>query len=247
MIGTIESKQQQLANGYFQSGTGPEKILILGSCRTLAYLSYLIRWNETGGQNQFTIRRMDPCDWTVSNVDLGSLETDERILSAIRETDIFIHEHLESYGMFNTTSRIEKNIYRFGMNPKQGISIPNFHDRMVLEKDYEAFGVPLPENYVEAGEAALEKFGDVCRMSSFPEMADHFRENWRTTRFFWRPNHVSAAFTLYIFRCMNIRFLHLGLSDDFWAGAETEDLFKNPHTVPTQRDIEAYGLKWSEL
>src|SRR4029077_13131091 len=100
MITTIETKDEQLRNGYFQRGTGPTEILILGSCRTLPYLSYLIRWNESGGNNQFTIRRIDPCDWTVSGVDINSLETDERILSVLRSTRIFIHEHLESYGMF---------------------------------------------------------------------------------------------------------------------------------------------------
>lgn len=242
MISTIETKEAQLKNGFYQSGTGPQQILILGSCRTIPYLSYLMRYNE--GKNQFTIRRIDPCDWTVENVDLTTLEKDERILSVLKSADIFIHEHLESYGIFNTAALSEKHIYQFGMNPQTDISIPNFHDHFILEKDYESCGIKTPEDYVAKGEAEIEKFCNVCKRTSFPEMADHFRENWRTTRFFWRPNHTSNVFTLYIFRLMNDKFLHLDLTDEFWAGAATEDLFRDPHTEVTQRDREAYQIKW---
>lgn len=253
MISTLEAKEAQLKNGYYQSGSGPEQILILGSCRTLPYLSYLMRWNE--GKNQFTIRRIDPCDWTVSNVDLVSLENNECILSAIKSTDIFIHEHLENYGMFNTDHltmhefiikkvRATKNIYQFGMNAKVDIGVPNFHDRFVLFNDYPDCGLTTPPDYVERGEAAIEQFCKLCSLTSFSEMGYHFLNNWRTTRFFWRPNHVAAAFTLYIFRLMNDKFLDLALTDEFWAGAATEDLFKDPHTAVTQQDRDVYKLTW---
>lgn len=242
MISTLEAKEAQLRNGYYQSGAGPEQILIVGSCRTLAYLSYLMRWNE--GKNQFTIRRIDPCDWAVSNVDLASLENDERILSAIKSTGIFIHEHLENYGMFNTSHGADNSIYQFGMNAPVDICIPNFHDRFALFNDYADCGLVAPDDYVERGETAIEQFCNLCALTSFPEMGDYFRTHWRTTRFFWRPNHVSAAFTLYIFRLMNDKFLDLALTDEFWVGARQEDLFRAPNTSVTQRDIDGYNLLW---
>jgi len=137
MISTIESKQQQLINGFYQTGTGPQQILILGSCRTLPYTSYLKRWNDTNG-DRFTIRRIDACDWTVSNVDIDSLENDQRILPVIRGTNIFIHEHLTSYGFVNTDKEAEKNIYQFKMYPAIDISIPistmSFCSRMTTDR-----------------------------------------------------------------------------------------------------------------
>lgn len=243
MISTIESKQQQLANGYFQRGNGSQEILILGSCRTLPYLSYLIRWNETNGE-PFTIRRIDPCDWTVEHVDIDSCSRDERIQKVVASADIFIHEHLESFAMFNTSKETPKNIYQLGMKASVDISIPNFHDRFALENDWIDCGLMTPDNYIEQGEEAMRGFCDVCSRSSFPEMGDYFREQWRSIRLFWRPNHVSAPFTMYIFRRMNSRFLHLNLSDEFIEAAKQEDLFREPHTQVTQRDIEGYGLKW---
>jgi hypothetical protein len=245
MISTIESKQQQLQNGYFQSGTGSKQILIVGSCRTLAYLSYLIRWNDGEGRNEFIIRRIDPCDWAVSNIDVASFENDERILSVIKSADIFIHEHLVNYGMFNTDLAVRKNIYQFGITPEFDISVPNFNDVMVLRNDYTDYGVPVPHNYIEIGESEVEKFCQLCKLTSFPEMGDYFRDQWRNKRFFWRPNHVSAVFTIYIFMAMNDKFLHLPLTDDFWAGAGQEDLFKYPHTQVTQQDRDAYRLTWN--
>ena len=243
MISTIESKQQQLINGFFQRGTGREQILILGSCRTLPYLSYLIRWNESNG-DRFTIRRIDPCDWTVSGVDIDSLETDERILSAFRTSRIFIHEHFQNYGFLNTDKECTKNIWQFGMNPKMDIAIPNFHDVFLFEGDYQSCGLSVPDDYIQRGEEAIEKFCRVCELSSFPEMSGYFREHWREIRFFWRPNHVSSVFSMYIFKRMNSRFFNLRLSEDFINVAAQEDLFREPHTQVTQRDIEGYNLEW---
>jgi hypothetical protein len=248
MISTIESKQQQLINGFYQTGTGSEQILLLGSCRTLPYLSYLKRWNDTNG-DRFTIRRIDACDWTVENVDIDSLETDERILKVIREADFFIHEHLESYGFVNTSKDAEKNIYQFGMNAGMktalDITIPNFHDHFILENDYGSCGLPTPEDYIQRGEQEVSKFCAVCELSSFPEMASYFRFFWPKIRFFWRPNHISAAFSMYIFRRMNSRFLNLKLTDEFLETINHEDLFKTPCTEVTQRDIDGYHLEWT--
>jgi hypothetical protein len=244
MISTIESKQQQLINGFFQRGTGSENILVVGSCRTLAYLSYLIRYNETIGNNRFTIRRIDPCDWTVENVPLEPLEKDERILSAIQDVDIFIHEHLSSYGLVNTDRNAENNIYQHGMSAPVDIAIPNFHDHLILENDYAAWGAPCPDDYIQRGEDEVEKFCKVCEMSSFPEFGKRFKDTWRKIRYFWRPNHVSAKFTTYIFSAMNYFFLKLPLTDEFWNAARQEDLFKNPHTEVSQRDREGYGISW---
>lgn len=234
MIDTIQTKAQQIANGYFEVGSGPEHILILGSCRTVPFLNYL---NRANSDNRFTIRRIDPCESQV-------LETDERVLSAIKAADIFLHEHVANYGMLNTSREAEKNLYQFGMDPHQDISIPNWHDHLVLENDWPAYGQPTPENYAELGEAAIEKFCNLCRLTSFPEMEPLFWEDWRNTRYFWRPNHTSAAFTLFVFRRINLKFLKLPLDDAFWDAARQEDLFKDPHTIVTDNDVKNYGLTW---
>jgi hypothetical protein len=60
MIDTNDTRDQQLSRGYFEIGSGPEQLLIVGSCRTVAFLNYVHRANS---QNRFTIRRIDPCDW----------------------------------------------------------------------------------------------------------------------------------------------------------------------------------------
>ena len=249
MISTIETRESQLRNGYFQSGTGPLEILILGSCRTLAYLNYLIRYNES--KNQMTIRRIDPCDWHwneqgqpayVEEV-LTRCEADERILSVLRSCDIFIHEHIASYGMFNTSRDAEKNIYQYGMAAPIDISIPNWHDHFILWNDFADFNAAT-DDWSKKGEAEIEKFCNVARMSSFPEMGDYVRDNWRTIRFFWRPNHVSAAFTSKIFELMNKKFLYLDIDGWMWDAIRAEDQFRDPHTEVHARDREAYGITW---
>lgn len=251
MIDTILTRRAQIQNGYFQSGSGPTEILIVGSCRTIAFLNYLIRWNDGEGKNQFTIRRIDPCDWHFNEqgemIDirpaLATAETDPRILSVLKSSTIFLHEHFANYDIFNTDRSAERHIYQLGVNAATDISIPNWHDTFVLYNDFMDFNAMTPD-WTEKGEAAIQKVCDLCQLTSFPEMGDYIRDNWRKIRFFWRPNHTSKHFTLKIFELMNEKFLHLPLSDEFWNGARQEDLFQFPNTAVTDHDREAYGLTW---
>lgn len=250
MIYTLTTKLEQLKNGFFSTGTGPLKVLVLGSCRTMPYLNYLARWNET--DNGMTIRYINPVDWSWNlreeeldlEVELAKLETDQRILDALASTDIFVHEHFGNFGMFNTSREAEKNIYQFWMKPGQDISVPNFHDHFILYDDFKAFNA-LTDDWMIKGDFAVRKFCTNCKFSSFPEMADYFMDNWKTVRLFWTPNHISAAFSLYIFHLMNAKFLHLSLTEDFWQQAGGEDMFCTPSTAVTQHDRDAYGLTWS--
>ncbi len=250
MITTIDIKNK--LKDVFEIGNGKVNILIVGSCRTVAYLNYLDRYNRMSG-DPFKIFSIEPNNYhwneLEQNVDMQQAllecESSQRIQHIIKYTDFFIHEHYVNFGIFNTDKTSEKNIYQFGMRPNHDIAVPNFHDHFILENDYSACGVPLPDNYIERGEAEVEKFCKVCELSSFPEFGEIFRKNWREIRYFWRPNHVSAKFTLDIFGMMNAKFLNLNLTEEFWNSAKTEDLFQNPHTDVTQRDIEGYGLKWN--
>ena len=249
MIGTIDTKQKQLENGFYEFGTGSVKVLILGTCRSIAYLNYLHRWNEISGE--FTVRFIDAFNWNwdrnENRVDcesaINAQETNEVMLSMLKETNIFIHEHYQNYGMFNTLPKTEKHIYQFGMNPDIDICVPNWHDKFILENDFRAFG-ELPDDYIAKGEKAVHDFTNKCILTSFPEFGDMFKHTWRDTRYFWTPNHISAHFSIVIFTLMNGKFLRMPLTEEFWNGARSEDLFKEPHTQVTQRDIEGYHITW---
>ena len=251
MIYTFDTKRAQLRDGFYQTGSGPRCVLIVGSCRTMAFLNYLAAWNEVSG-NELTIRYINPFDWHWNAVDelvdlesaIDAMETHSGVLGVIGDTDIFIHEHYGNYGMFNTSRDAAKNIYQFGMNANTDISIPNFHDHFILYNDFAAFG-EVPEDWKERGLAAVDKFCNLCAKTSFPEMAEYFRSNWQNMRLFWTPNHTSGAFTLYLFRRMNDVFLNLPLSNDFWQRIGGDDMFRDPHTPVHQKDIETYKLTWN--
>jgi hypothetical protein len=266
MIDTSTTKKEQLRTGYFQTGTGPERILILGSCRTLALTNYLDCFNRRFG-NPFTIYRIDPHDfhWNTQDerVDIeaavAAQERNSHLLDMLHSTPIFIHEYLRNYGMFNTDRQALKNIWQFGIAPRLDICLPNWHDRFVLFQDQlnadtalkgmvQAGGLTAELSCLmrDLGLAALDKFYNICRLTSFPEMADHFREWWTRKRFFWTGNHVSRHFTLYLFHQLNERFLHLSWDDAFQNEIEAQNLFSQPHTPMTQADVDAYGLKWDE-
>lgn len=252
MIYTFDTKKEQLRDGRLQTGRGPLKVLILGSCRTMAFLNYLDRWNTMSGGGM-TIYYINPFDWHWNERDelvdlqaaIAAKETDRRVLDVIQSAEVFIHEHFGNYAMFNTDRSAEKNIYQFGMQARTDISIPNFHDHFILHNDFAAFGA-VPENWSALGLESVEKFCNICLLTSFPEMADYFRENWRTKRMFYTPNHTAKHFTFWLMEKMNEKYLHFPISNDFWQAIRDEDMFASPCTAVHRKDIEAYQLTWNQ-
>ncbi len=227
LIDTIISKTQQLKNGFFQSGTGPAQVLVLGSCRLIPYVTYLGEWNKAAGNNQLTLRRIDPCDY----ISHSELETNPRVVAALRSTEIFIHEPLN-----------DRRVYHAGMNPRQDITVPNWHEHRVLENDWTDYGAVVPPDYIARGESEINLFCAGCARSSFPEFGKLLQNTWRSIRYFWRPSYVSAAFTKAIFKAMNDRFLHLPIdqvTDHDSLGAPYRDV-----TRVTQRDRDGHGITW---
>jgi hypothetical protein len=269
IINTVNTKLEQLTNGYFKIGSGTEKIFVMGSCRAVPYLNYLHDWNEANG-NRFTICFIDPFNWCFDLQDnrtdfeavITSLEKDERILHLLKTTDIFLHEYYNNFGMFNCKKQDEKNVYKFGMAPKIDVCICNFNDLFILFGDIVTFDAAMRKNAIsdynvigrlseqtkneisKLSQSNIEKFYHVCRSSDVPEMADYFANNFTIQRLFWSYNHVSKYFTLAVFKLINDKFLRLDLSNGF--NEDHVDMFANNYTKLTEYDVEMYGFNWGE-
>ncbi len=95
MINTSQTQLAQLRHGFYKSGSGPTILLLLGSCRTLAYLNYLHQWNCHSG-NKLTIYRMDPTDyhWNEQGqvgdfqAKVKACESDQRILDVLKSAEV---------------------------------------------------------------------------------------------------------------------------------------------------------------
>ena len=269
---TINIKQQQLAKGFFQVGTGDEKILILGSCRVAPYVDYFNQYNELTG-NRFTIFSIDPFNWSWDANDnridreakITAMESDPFLLNMLSSVDYFIHEYYSNFGMFNCSKESEKNIYQFGMNPKIDVTLPNFNDFFILfgdivqfdtairkmaVQDYNVIGklsVETIDAVLKVRDASLQKFYDVCRKSSIPELEQYFKENdaYKLIRFFWNFNHVTKEFTCYLFKMMNDKFFGFDISNEFYEHIYQHDMFANNYTYLTEYDT-ANGFQWPE-
>lgn len=266
-INTINTKQAQLVQGYFKIGSGTQKILIIGSCRTVPYVNYFSEWNEANG-NPFTVCFIDPYNWCFdlsnnrrdhSEVILG-MEKDETMLELFASTDICIHEYYRNFGMFNFDSGEAKNIYQFGMKPSIDICIPNWNDYFVLFGDIVSFDIEirkkaiadynvlgelsaaLQEDIYDISQANLSKFYNVCMKSSLPEFGPHFFSNFLKKRYFWNSNHVTKEFTIDVFKLMNKKFLNLSLGKGFYPNHI--DMFSNVQTSLTTYDILWHGYEW---
>lgn len=261
MINTIETKEQQLLNGYYQIGTGNETILILGSCRAVPYITYL---NDLNKSNRFTICFIDPFSWNWdmagNRVDYESQllqqENNTQLLEMLKTVDIFINEHYVNAGMFNVSKFCQKNIYNYGLDPAMNIELPSFNDIFILTREIVSFDMAIRkmaiQDYNVNGELSkftldkidevrqknLAKFYDICSKTSFPEFAEVFANQYKEVRYFWTFNHVSKLYTQTLFRMMNEKYLKLGE-----VHLSNKDLYANNYSYLCEYDI---GYKWDE-
>lgn len=267
MINTINIKQQQLTKGFFTTGSGPEVMLIMGSCRVCPYVNYMNDWNEQNG-NRFTIHSIDPFNfnWSVNDdrVDyIGALkeqETNQDLLTMLKSVDIFLHEWYQNAGMFNCDKKATDGIYSFGMNAKIDICIPSWNDVFVLFADILAFDIENRKRAIadynvlgklseqtekviqEISTENVRKFQRVCYLSDIPEMAPYFLQHWLEKRFFHNFNHVSKHFTLAIFHFINKKWFNNELSVD----ENHVDMYANAYTKLTEYDIAYVRFDWGE-
>lgn len=271
-INTVNTKEQQLRQGYFKIGMGSEIILIIGSCRAVPYLNYLNLWNEQNGV-RFTITFIDPFNFNYDDNDnrvdieakINSMEKDDFLLNLLSKTSIFIHEYYANFGMFNCDKKADKNIYQFGLKPGMDICIPNFNDNFILVgdivkhdktmrdlaiQDYNVIEKLSDQTY-EAVYAIsrqnVSKFLEVCKKSDIPEMGTYFVQNFTKKRFHWNSNHVSKHFTLFIFKFIMENTFGILLSKEFEEEISQHDMYANNYTPLTEYDMRAYGYEWKEF
>jgi len=261
---TVNTKKEQLENGFFKVGSGNELLLIIGSCRSVAYINY---FDENNKDNRFTICFIDPFNWNFDAADnrvdmhdaINALETNEVMLSMLRSATICIHEYYNNYGMFSFDKSSEKNIYNFGLKPTIDICIPNFNDLFILFKDIITFDSDMrklaaqdfnvlgrlssstEEAIMDVSRFNLSRFEKVCMLSDIPEMWDYFNTHWTSQRLFWSYNHTTKWFTLAVFKFIN----------DNWFGSKLTvsdhiDMFANNYTYLTEYDFKNYGIQWDE-
>lgn len=271
MFNTVSVKEKYKEVFFCGDKDSKEVITIIGSCRVMPYVNYIDIYNKQIG-NKYKIYCIDPINyhWDELGKDqdyeqaLKELETDENFLSILKSTKIFIHEGLSSFRILNTLKTSEINIYQFGMNPDMDINIPNFHDVFILFQDYynideqfrrdvsidiEMYGEiseTLQKQIIQKGDKHIRRFEYICSISSFPEMAEYFRNNYLKTRLFWTFNHVAKGFTLFIFRKMNEKFLKFNLPEAYWLKISREDMYETVFTPLCEYDIKYRNFEWNE-
>jgi len=271
MVNTVTVKQGQMQRGFAQFGNGSTHIMLIGSCRSVPYINYLLELNKLRGE-MFTIYALDPFNWNWDANDrrvdceeaINRQEKNDELLYVLKKSKIFIHEYYRNFGMFNTFKDGEKNIYQFGMKPETDICLPNFHDIFLLFEDIIRFTPELKakaiQDYQSIGglgsetikavmdihEANLKRFYGVCERTSFPIFAEYFKLHHLTKRMYWTYNHVGNEFTQPLFNAICEK-LGIELTPSEQRKVESlPDIFANNYTRLTRYDVNHFGYKWNE-
>lgn len=269
MFNTVNTQGSHFDKGFWSTGTGAIKVLIVGSCRVLPYVNYFHYLNDG---NRFTINLVNVVNFYYdrqgkeldTKTATAAFEGNPETLKMLKETNWFLHEHSENFGMMNTSRDCPKNLYQFGLNPQVDAGIPNLHCIHVMAQEYVDFDAKIkawakadyaarkslsPELQAEIKKRGLERiqhFLEICQKSGVPEFGPIFEQNWRTTRYFWTGTHISNEFSIAVFRLLNDKHLHLQIPEAFWARVKKEDLYSSPRVQVTKYDVENYGLKWPQ-
>lgn len=270
MISTLDVKKK-LYDGFFHVGdeSSKEVILMSGSCRGIPHLNFIHQWNELHGR-PFLIYYINPCDyhWDKNENEqdiqkaLAEVAESPVLHDLLKRTKIFIHEHFERWGVFNTDENKDHNIYHLGLKPEKDICLPNWHCRFILFQDIvridekakataKACGGELSsevkEDFKRRGVEAMDSWMEMCALTSFPWFADYFKDHRITKRFFFNGSHISNHFTIPVFENWSKELLGLQVSDDFIKGLYAVDMYNNYGVMPlTKYDVEAYGFQWPE-
>lgn len=269
MINTINTKEQQLRNGYFKIGGGNTVILIVGSCRCVQYINYFMALNTI---NQYTILFIDPYNFCYDLQDnrvdfetaILALEKDERILSMLPTVDLYIHEYYQHFGMFNSSKEAEKNIYQFGLAPLKDICLPNFNNFFILFSDIVTFNPEIRKQCIadfnvlgklsyqtelelfKISNENIEKFYEVCRKSDIPEMEQYFKENYKSRRLWVSYNHVGNPFSNFVMDKIISQLKIYIPHETVYQMANLPDLFDNNYSPLTEYDVKWHEYKWNE-
>jgi len=192
-------------------------VLIHGSCRMIPYVNYI---NESTNKYKIIFLR-------AFGNDLERAESNANLHHILKSVKIFIFEHSQNIGVLNTDASQEKNIYQIGLNPDLSIQIPSFNNIFILFNDYfdqsavsfttSLIGSHDPDNLSDSqilsiykdGEQQIQRFVRNCLNTSIPEFADHFLQNYLSTRLFCSFNHTHRNYTHKVWELINDRFLHL--------------------------------------
>jgi hypothetical protein len=266
VITTLDIKNQKY-HAFKAGDPNGIPVLIQGSCRATPYLNYF----NSIIPSKYCLYFIDPFNFNwdenenISNLqqELIKQESNQFILSILPRIKIFIHEHYQSFGMFNTSLSSDKHIYQFGLYPDLDICLPNFHDHFILFKDFllhDWFKIAaiqaneelsqLPDSIISRVEKesnqAINKFLHNCSLSSFPEMAHFFQENWLSSRLFCSFNHISKSFSFKIWQLMNEKFLHIPPSQAYSHQIKDQSIYENNQTPLTNYDLLIHPYNWNE-
>lgn len=251
---------ESVHTGGLRTGDDSSKdvILIFASCRGVPHLNYFKRYNDDHGK-PFMICFVNPHSFEMQN---KKPESDDKLKEICGRATVFIHEHYQSYGWFNTDRSCVQNAYQLGVAPRTDISIPNWHNHSVILNDQIVFGGafcekvrmcgnPLSDRLLDEfklnGESALNKWRESCLKTSFPEFVDYFDAHWTLERMFTSNSHVSNYYTVPLFSMLCRKFLGIALSQAYEKMLHGYDLFTDKGGVPvTQYDRDAFGVKWDE-
>ncbi len=265
MINTLQIKKEQFKHGAFKVGNGATKILIIGSCRAVPYVTYFNDYNHSNS-NKFTIYFIDPFNWNWDmeenrvdyKAELIKQESNAELIEILNSCDIFIHEYYNNAEMFNCDKNAEKNIYQFGLKPSIDITLPNYNDIFILTREIVSFDLDIrkmaTQDYNVNGKLSdytlqkidivrqknLQKFYDICSKSDFPEFAEIFANSYKQRRLFWTFNHTAKDFNKELFLLMNRKFFNLDMRGYKFCEI---DLYANNFTYLCEYDE---GFKWHE-
>jgi hypothetical protein len=253
MIDSVQIQEAQIKHGWLKVGTGKTTVLVMASCRGIPFLNYL---NDLNAHNDMTLCFINPSSWDVN----GTNPPDEaRLASMFGPVKWFIHDTYMNHGVFNTSSLCRSRIYDLGLKPDLDISLPtgdaqilfqeivDNHPAMKARCGSNPDDIPgdIQEMIRSMGIEAVNGYGMICRMSSFPEMEDVFKSTWNKTRYLHTSNHTSSEFTTRVFRLMNDNFLHLNVDSGLWGKWLSEDMFSSNQAPVTEYDVRHHEIQWN--
>lgn len=222
-------------------GPAIHHVVMIGGNNMLPYIDLMDAYNENEGRGIFSGLLISPSHLlkcrglfeTLRFVDSGALA------SRISRCDTWLVEGGMHVRRFPT---IEGILFRNRQDSSRCLTVPRFEGMRVLSGDRQS--APYGENDPHPLEQGMQALWLSCANSSFPELYEVIRLDWKRYRWWNSASAVSPAFTEYIFSQLLVALGRDLPSRDFRQRIRSMDTLASLRTEVTQEDRDNLGISW---
>jgi hypothetical protein len=219
-----------------------QNILLIGSCRIMPLLNYLISDEYFGNNYNYLCILVYIPEMVELSIDIINNEyTDLR--NQIANSSILFCEYIKNYNYFNTDTSLEKNIFQLHSLFETIISLPNFQDPCIYSVDIilyknlkeefhqliknEITIIEFTKKIKEIQNSEKDRYYNVIQKSDIPDLLHFVKDNVNCKRIAYVYNHPTNMLFIKMYELIVNKFFNRNVSEQVMICNNRQEFLSN--------------------